>query len=154
MRRLAYAVRAAGDATAALLLNHGTDYVYPPTNSGYNRTHFSSEESAVGNSQSIPFRYELDVSGDTTTVICHGRITGENSGELKQLVKPMIPRVRRIVLDLSDVSFIDSAGLGALVSLKASAASAAYCTLQLVNFSPLVKELLQTTKLSQLLGAA
>jgi anti-anti-sigma regulatory factor len=48
---------------------------------------------------------------------------------------------------------VDSAGLGALVSLKVSAASAAYCSLEFINFSPLVKELLHTTKLSQLFSS-
>jgi len=90
------------------------------------------------------------MSGDTANIRCHGRIVTETAPELKQLVKPMIPKVRRIVLDLSDVSFIDSSGLGALVSLKASAASAAYCTVELTNLSPLVKELLHTTMLYKL----
>lgn len=102
---------------------------------------------------SVPFRYELEMSGDTTTVRCHGRIVGEAATELKELVKPMVPKCRQIVIDLSDVNFIDSSGLGALVALKVSAGSAAYCSLQFINFSPLVKELLHTTMLAQFLGA-
>ncbi len=100
-----------------------------------------------------PFRYELEISGDNTVVKCHGRIVSDTADELKQLVKPMIPKCRRIVLDLSDVEFIDSSGLGTLVGLKVSAASAAYCSLELSNLSPLVKELLRTTRLIQLFGA-
>jgi anti-anti-sigma factor len=104
---------------------------------------------------SVPsrFSYEVEMSGDTATITCHGRIVNETAGELKQLVKPMIPKVRRIILDLSDVSFIDSAGLGMLVGLKVSSASAAYTSLELVNLSPLVKDLLHTTKLGQIFGA-
>ncbi len=101
---------------------------------------------------SVPFSYELDIAGDTTTVKAHGRIVSETAPELKELVKPMIPKCRRIILDLSDVNFIDSSGLGMLVGLKVTAGAAAYCTLEFVNFSPLVKELLHTTKLSQFLG--
>jgi anti-sigma B factor antagonist len=108
----------------------------------------------VGSAPSTPFSYEVQVSGDTATITCHGRIVAGSSNELKDLVKPMIPKVRRIILDLSDVSFIDSSGLGTLVGLKVSAASAAYTSLELINFSPLVKELLQTTKLSQFLGVS
>jgi anti-sigma B factor antagonist len=104
--------------------------------------------------QSNPFTYEVLVDGDTTTIKCHGRIVSDTAGDLKQLVKPMIPKVRRIVLDLSDVSYIDSAGLGTLVGLKVSAASAAYTSLELVNLSPLVKELLHTTKLTEIFKAA
>lgn len=102
---------------------------------------------------SLPFKYELSVSGITTTVTCHGSLISENVDELKQLIKPMIPKCRHIVIDLSDVNFVDSAGLGALVGLKVSAASAAYCSLEFINFSPLVKELLNTTKLNQLLSS-
>jgi anti-anti-sigma factor len=82
-------------------------------------------------------------------------LVSENVDELKQLIKPMIPKCRHIVIDLSDVNFVDSAGLGALVAFKVSAASAAYtpCSLEFINFSPLVKELLNTTKLAQLLSS-
>jgi anti-sigma B factor antagonist len=102
---------------------------------------------------SLPFSYEVELSGDITLVKCHGRVVSETAGELKQLVKPMIPKCRRIVLDLSDVDFVDSSGLGTLVGLKVSAGAAAYCNLEFINFTPHVKELLQTTKLSQLFGA-
>ena len=98
------------------------------------------------------FSYEIELSGDTTLVKCHGKVNNETAGELKQLVKPMIPKCRRIVLDLSDVEHVDSSGLGTLVGLKVSAASAAYCRLDFINFSPHVKELLQITKLNQMFG--
>ena len=102
---------------------------------------------------SLPFKYEVELSGDTTLVKCHGNVVNETAGELKQLVKPMIPKCRRIVVDLTDVKYVDSSGLGTLVGLKVSAAAAAYCSLEFINFSPHVKELLQLTKLGQLLGA-
>jgi len=99
------------------------------------------------------FSYQVELSGDTTTIKCHGRVVGETAQELRQLVKPMIPKCRRIVLDLSDVSFVDSSGLGTLVGLKVSAGAAAYCSLEFVNLSPHVKELFRITRLSELLGA-
>lgn len=99
------------------------------------------------------FSYEVALSDDTTTIKCHGRVVSESAQELKQLVKPMIPKCRRIVLDLSDVNFVDSSGLGTLVGLKLSAASAAYCTLEFVNLSPRVKELFHLTKLNEVFGA-
>ena len=75
----------------------------------------------------------------------------DTAPELKELVKPMIPKYRRIVLDLHDVPFVDSAGLGALVSLKSAAnATDNKCSLELTNLSPQLKELLQTTMLSKL----
>ncbi len=106
----------------------------------------------MSSASSPPFGYELDMSGDTTTVKCHGKIVSETAPELKQLVKPMIPKCRRIVLDLSDVNYVDSSGLGTLVGLKVSAAAAAYCTLEFINLSPRVKELFHLTKLNQAFG--
>ncbi len=102
---------------------------------------------------SLPFGYEVELSGDTTLVKCYGRVVSETAGDLKQLIKPMIPKCRRIVVDLTDVSFVDSSGLGTLVGLKVSAGAAAYCRLEFINFSPRVKELLQITKVGQLLGS-
>ena len=98
------------------------------------------------------FTYEVELAGDTTTIKGHGRIVGDTAPELKQLVKPMIPKCRRIILDLSDVNFVDSSGLGTLVGLKVSAAAAAYCTLEFINLSPRVKELFHITKLADVLG--
>ena len=106
----------------------------------------------MASSSGSPFKYEIELSGDTTVVKCHGKINNETAGELKQLVKPMIPKCRRIVLDLTDVEHVDSSGLGTLVGLKVSAGSAAYCRLEFINFSPHVKELLQITKLNQMFG--
>jgi len=111
------------------------------------------EEATLETQSSLPFRYEVELSGDTTLVKCHGKVVSETAGELKQLIRPMIPKCGRIVLDLTDVDFVDSSGLGTLVGLKVSAAAAAYCSLEFINFSPHVKELLQITKLGQLFGA-
>jgi anti-sigma B factor antagonist len=110
------------------------------------------EEATMATPPSPLFSYEVELSGDTTTIKAHGRIVSDSAQELKQLVKPMIPKCRRIILDLSDVNFVDSSGLGTLVGLKVSAAAAAYCSLEFVNLSPRVKQLFHLTKLSEMLG--
>ena len=74
-----------------------------------------------------------------TTILCHGRVVNETSGQLKEVVKPLIPLGGHIVLDLTDVSYVDSSGLGTLVGLKVSALKEGYCKLELVNLSPRVK---------------
>ena len=108
----------------------------------------------MANPSSSPFTYELDMADDRTTVTCHGRIVSDSAQELKQLVKPMIPKCRRIILDLSDVDHIDSSGLGTLVGLKVSAGAAAYCSLEFVNLTPRIKDLFRLTKLGPVLGAS
>jgi anti-sigma B factor antagonist len=104
------------------------------------------------------FQYEIQKSGDEstgpiTTVVCHGKVVNETSGQLKEVVKPLIPAGGHIVLDLTDVSYMDSMGLGALVGLKVSALREGYCKLELVNLSPRVKELLRLTNLTQLFSS-
>ena len=98
-------------------------------------------------------RYEVETTGDTSRVKCHGRVVHDTVGQLKELVKPMIPNCRHIVVDCSDISFLDSAGLGMLVALKSAAAASGSCSLEYVNFPPLIKELLSTTLLGPFLGA-
>jgi anti-sigma B factor antagonist len=61
-------------------------------------------------------------------------------------VKPLIPECKRIVLDLTDLEYIDSTGLGTLVRLYASGKSAG-CSLELINIGKRVRELLGLTNL-------
>ena len=104
------------------------------------------------------FRYEVEKvtngsTGAVTTIVCHGRIVSGTSGQLKEVVKPLIPLGGRIVLDLTDVDYLDSSGLGSLVGLKVSALREGYCTLELVNLTPRVRELLRLSNLTQLFSS-
>jgi anti-anti-sigma factor len=104
------------------------------------------------------FSYEIEKSTDesknaVTTIKCHGRIVSDTAGQVKEVVKPLIPLGGRILIDLTNVEHLDSSGLGTLVGLKASAVNAGYCRLELVNISPRVAELLRITKLTQLFSS-
>jgi len=106
------------------------------------------------------FQYEVAKSPDldsqgnkVTTIICHGRLVSENSNELKDLVKPLLPLGGRIVIDLSDVSHIDSSGLGTLVALKISAVKQGLVILEVVNMVPRVLELMRMTHVAELLSS-
>lgn len=95
-----------------------------------------------------------DSQGNTlTTVTCHGRLVSENSAKMKDIIKPLLPLGGRIVIDLSDVSYIDSSGLGALVGLKISATKQGMVILEFVNIAPRVLELMRLTNLAQLLSS-
>jgi anti-sigma B factor antagonist len=104
------------------------------------------------------FHYEIEKSGDETTgpittIVCHGRVVSETGGQVKEVVKPLIPLGGRIVLDLTDVNYVDSSGLGTLVGLKVSALKEGYCKLELVNLSSRVKELLRLSNLTNLFAS-
>jgi anti-anti-sigma factor len=104
--------------------------------------------------QSSPsFGYKVETSGDTTFVRCRGRLVSDAAGDLKDLIKPMISHCAHIVVDLEAVNYVDSSGLGALVSLKVAAQTAEHCELEFINFTDYLKDLLSTTMLSQFLGA-
>ena len=103
----------------------------------------------------VPFHYEVEESADetgykTTTIKCHGRLITDNTAEIRALVSPLIVAGGRTVLDFTDLDYLDSAGLGALVSLKVSAINRGLCKLELVNLTPRVKKLLSLTNLMQL----
>ena len=105
------------------------------------------------------FHYEVEKSesdqygNKVTTIKCHGRLVAGNSGELSELVKPLIPPGGRIVIDLGDLNYLDSAGLGALVGLKVSAIRQGFCVVELVNMTPRVMDLLRITNLVQLFSS-
>lgn len=77
-----------------------------------------------------------------------GRIVlGEESGALRERVKSLLGENRkRIVLNMGNVSYIDSAGLGALVASFTSAKNQG-ASLKLVNLGSKFREVLQVTKL-------
>ncbi len=83
-----------------------------------------------------------------TIVDCSGRITlGEGSVVLRDIVKDLLGKgQKKILLNLGEVNYIDSSGIGELVS--------AYTTvknqggeLKLLNLTKKVHDLLQITKL-------
>jgi anti-anti-sigma factor len=83
---------------------------------------------------------------DLTIVKCQGRLTSDTSDFLKQEIKNIFPRKMPIVLDLSDLVRMDSAGLGAIIGLYVSARKGG-CDLRLINLNKQISELLGLTNL-------
>jgi anti-anti-sigma factor len=84
---------------------------------------------------------EIDPATGFATVICRGRLVANYRDELYEAVHQLIPGSKRIVLDLNDVTQMDSSGLGTLLRLYVSAKKAD-CELQLANLSKAVSKLL------------
>ncbi|RXH57761.1 STAS domain-containing protein [Granulicella sibirica] len=91
-----------------------------------------------------------DNGGRLATVTCHGRLVAGTSEAIKATVKPLITDGGRIIVDVGDLQYIDSMGLGALVGLKVSAIGAGYCTLEFKNLSDRLQALLRITNLTDL----
>jgi anti-sigma B factor antagonist len=76
-----------------------------------------------------------------------GKINASTAELLQATVRGLIPGKKRIVLDLTGVEYVDSTGLGALVSIY-MAASRAQCVLELANPKQRIRDLFKITKLS------
>jgi len=86
---------------------------------------------------------------DGVTVIdCSGRITlGEGSVTLRDTVRDVLAKgAKHILLNLGDINYIDSSGIGEMVSAYTSVKNAGG-ELKLLNLTKKVKDLLQITKL-------
>jgi anti-sigma B factor antagonist len=82
-----------------------------------------------------------------TIVACSGRIVfGEEATTLRDNLKRILGSTRQIVLNLSDVSYIDSGGLGTLVGVYSSA-RAAGADIKLAGLGQRLRDVLQITKL-------
>jgi anti-sigma B factor antagonist len=97
------------------------------------------------------FNMQLKISNRTVDGIlvlsCSGRIVfGEESSLLRDTVKQAIPNNKKIVLNLGEVNYIDSGGLGTLVALHTTAYNAG-ATIKLAKLTKRVGDLLQVTKL-------
>ncbi len=86
---------------------------------------------------------------DSVTVVdLSGRITlGEGCSQMRELIRDQIAKGHRnLLLNLADVSYIDSSGIGELVSAF-TAVSNQGGSLKLLNLTKKVHDLLQITKL-------
>jgi anti-sigma B factor antagonist len=89
---------------------------------------------------------EIERAGDVAIVQCRGRLVAGVNDFLYNQVSRLLPDARRIVLDLTDLTHMDSMGLGALIRLYVSARSAG-CDLELINLGKRIRQLLGVTNL-------
>lgn len=87
-------------------------------------------------------------NGDVVLVDVGGKITlGDGSVAIREAVKKLVADgTKKIVLNLGDVSYIDSSGIGELVSAFTTVSNNGG-SLKLLNLTKRVQDLLQITKL-------
>src|SRR5215469_9371734 len=93
-----------------------------------------------------PFTLEIERSPDVAVVRCRGRLASGSHDVFYAEVRQLIPANKRIVLDLTDLTQMDSMGLGTLVRLYVSA-KAAGCNIELINIGQKIRHLLGMTNL-------
>lgn len=99
-------------------------------------------------------KLELEEKAYETIIHCSGKINSDNSEAFQKEIRNLVPDSRghvdaitcRIILDLSNVSYVDSAGLGALLGAW-TAAQRKGCDLEIANLNPRVGKLVEMTKL-------
>ena len=93
--------------------------------------------------QMISRKLTLEVSQADHAVIvrCRGKLVAGENDQLHIKIRQLIPGNKRIVLDLTELTMMDSTGLGTLVRLYVTARSAG-CNLELIHLSKRIRELL------------
>ena len=95
----------------------------------------------------MALRVQTQISGDVAILSCDGRIVfGDECAVLRERIVNMLPGASKIVLNLKEVDYIDSGGLGMLVGLLVSAKNRGG-ELKLVSPHERVKHLLRRTNL-------
>jgi anti-sigma B factor antagonist len=86
--------------------------------------------------------------GDISVLELSGRVTlGDESNQLRTRIKSLLSEGKKnLVLDLGDVNYIDSAGLGTFVAAHTTAQNQG-AVMKLANLTKRLTEQLQITKL-------
>jgi anti-anti-sigma factor len=99
------------------------------------------------------FRVHTRRAQDAMVAEVHGKLTLEHAPHLRNKIRTLILDEKRIVLDLKEVPFMDSSGLGTLVTLYVSARGRG-CKLELINLSGALRTLLSMTNVLALFEPA
>jgi anti-sigma B factor antagonist len=88
--------------------------------------------------------------GDVIVVRCNGRlVAGPEVQSLQSHVRSLLPEVRTVILQLEQVSFVDSSGLGSMVRL-ASSARVSGAEVKLCAIPSMLRKTLEMTNLLSL----
>jgi anti-sigma B factor antagonist len=96
-------------------------------------------------------KLETEKRPDAVVVRCTGRIVSSTSSLLQSTVRPLVADNKRVVLDLTNVTYLDSSGLGSIVGLWVNAKKN-HCDLKLIRLNDRIKELLRMSNLGSLEG--
>ena len=92
-------------------------------------------------------KLETEKKDSETTVRATGRVTLETAATLETTLRTLIAEGKRIVLDLTNVDYVDSAGLGALVSVYMHARRTK-CDLEISNPKQRIRDLFNRSGLA------
>ena len=96
----------------------------------------------------MSLQIETRVNGDVTTIACNGDIRlGEGTSLFRNTLRELLKSgVRKIILDLGEVNYLDSTGIGEMVGGYTSA-HASGASIRMARLPQKVYALLQITRL-------
>jgi anti-sigma B factor antagonist len=97
--------------------------------------------------------FVIERDGDNAVVKCHGRLVAGTTEELYQGVKDLLPQTKVVVVDLAELTYVDSTGLGTLVRLHASARRLG-CEFKLLHLGKQLRNVLKLTNLLSVFAQA
>ena len=97
--------------------------------------------------------FEIERDGKTAVVKCHGRLVAGTTEELYQAVKQLLPQTKVVVVDLAELVYVDSTGLGTLVRLHTSARRQG-CEFRLLHLGKQLRNVLKLTNLLSVFSQA
>ena len=87
--------------------------------------------------------------GDVVVIRCHGRVvSGDEASHLQAEIGRLTALTKSVVLNLADVTYVDSGGLGSLVRIY-GVLRAARGDLKICQLSPFVEQVLEATNLTE-----
>ena len=90
---------------------------------------------------------KIRTSGEILILECNGKITlGEGTMTVRNTVRDIVANNKKIILSLGNVDYVDSSGIGELVSTYTTVTNAGG-QLKLLNLTKKIQELLAITKL-------
>ncbi len=104
------------------------------------------------NPEALPasgLKIQVSTEGNSAVVTCNGRLTMGAAANFKSHLKKLVKESRRVVIDLSGVTYMDSSGLGAVVGVYVTAKTH-QCELRLVNFNQQIRQLFSFTNVLSL----
>jgi anti-sigma B factor antagonist len=93
----------------------------------------------------VELELEIVDSRGVKVVYCRGRLVFGNEAYFQSKVMVLLPEFASIVLELKDLKYLDSTGLGAVMTLRNKAREAGG-DVKLASVSPYVHKILETTK--------
>jgi anti-anti-sigma factor len=95
---------------------------------------------------------ETERQPEATIVHCTGKVVIDSWAMFSVTVRGLIPEGKPIFVDLANVSLVDSVGIGAFVSVWASARKSR-CELKFINLNEDIHDLFEITRLHGLFGS-